>query len=201
MAKLKGPLFSLGASQQLGKALVYFNWKGLDVVREYVVPSNPKTAGQTTQRGYLSTIVALIHSHQASGTHPLTAKDISALALLASVVQAATTWFNQACKDGIDQLVAGLREALFTSAVVTPGADKLDVEIWNLGIAPTAGKWWYGTSKTSMVHSVNSTHVGASSAASIAGLVTGTKYFVQFRPTLPATILGTRSGIYYGYPT
>ncbi|GAH96000.1 unnamed protein product, partial [marine sediment metagenome] len=37
MAKLKGPLFSLGASQQLGKALVFFGWKGLDVVREYVI--------------------------------------------------------------------------------------------------------------------------------------------------------------------
>ncbi|MBA7710187.1 hypothetical protein ES703_119120 [subsurface metagenome] len=28
MAVLKAPLFSLGASQQLGKALVFFGWKG-----------------------------------------------------------------------------------------------------------------------------------------------------------------------------
>ena len=201
MAKLKAPLMSLGASGKLGGALVFFGWKGLNVVREYVIPSNPKTAGQTTQRGYLTLMVALIHSHQASAMHPLTAKDIIALALLSSTYPTPRTWFNQAVKDGIDQLVAGLREALFTSAVITPGADKLDVEIWNLGIAPTAGKWWYGTSRTAMVHSVASTHVGGSSAASISGLVTGTKYFVQFRPTLPATILGTRSGIYYGTPT
>ncbi|MBA7573111.1 hypothetical protein ES708_14906 [subsurface metagenome] len=200
MAKLKGPLFSLGASQQLGKALVFFPWKGLNVVREYVIPSNPRTAGQTTQRGYLTTMVDLVHAWQAATTHPLTALDIRALALLASVVQTATTWFNQAVKDGINQLVAGKREALFTSAVITPGTDKLDVKIWNLGIAPTAGKWWYGTSRSALVHSVASTHVGGSSAASITGLVTGTKYFVQFKPTLPATILGTRSGIYYGVP-
>ncbi|GAI75819.1 unnamed protein product, partial [marine sediment metagenome] len=46
MAKLKGPLFSLGASGALGEAVVYFPWKGLNVVREYVIPSNPKTDPQ-----------------------------------------------------------------------------------------------------------------------------------------------------------
>lgn len=201
MAKLKAPLMSLGASGAIGKALVYFGWKGLDVVREYVVPANPKTALQTTQRGYLTDIVDKIHTAQASATHPLTALDITAFALWASVIQAATTWFNQVVRNGVDQLVAGLREAIFTSGVTTPGVDKLDVEIWNLGIAPTAGKFWYGTSKTALVNSVASTHVGGSSAASITGLTTGVKYFWQFRPTLPATILGTKSGIYYGYPT
>ncbi|KKM06256.1 hypothetical protein LCGC14_1745880, partial [marine sediment metagenome] len=53
MAKLKGPLFSLGASGQIAKALVYFPWKGLNLVREHVVPSNPNTTGQVTQRGYM----------------------------------------------------------------------------------------------------------------------------------------------------
>ncbi len=200
MAKLKGPLFSLGASQQLGKALVYFPWKGLNVVREYVIPANPRTAGQTTQRGYLTTMVDLVHSHQASTTHPLTAKDIYAFALLGSTYPTPRTWFNQAVKDGIDQLVKGLREALFTSMVITPGTDMLTVEIWSLGIAPTEGYFWYGTSKTALINSIASTPVGGSNAAEISGLVTGTKYFIQFRPTEPATILGTRSGIYYGVP-
>jgi len=200
LAKLKGPLFSLGASQQLGKALVYFNWKGLNVVREYVIPSNPRTAGQVTQRGYLTTMVDIIHAWQASATHALSATDIAAYALWASVVQAATTWFNQVVRAGIDQLVAGKREAVYTGGVTTPGTDKLTVEIWNLGIAPTAGKFWYGTSRTALVHSVASTPVGGSNAAEITGLVTGTKYFWQFRPTAPATIVGTKSGIYYGVP-
>lgn len=200
MAKLKGPLFSLGASGALGEAVVYFPWKGLNVVREYVIPSNPKTIGQTTQRGYLTTMVDLVHSHQASDTHPLTAKDIIALALLGSTYPTPRTWFNQAVKDGIDQLVKGLREALFTSMVVTPGTDMLTVEIWSLGIPPTAGKFWYGPSKTALIHSVPSTPVGGSNAAEISELVTGTKYYLQFRPTEPAPILGTRSGIYYGVP-
>lgn len=200
MAKLKAPLMSLGAAGQLGKALVFFGWKGLDLVREYVIPSNPKTTGQTTQRGHMTNLVGKIHAAQASATHPLTALDVRAYALWAAVVQAATTWFNQAVRNGIDQLVAGKRECIFSGGVTTPGADKLTVEIWSIGIAPTQGKFWWGTSRTALVNSTNSTPVGGSNAAEISGLTTGVKYFWQFVPTLPATILGTKSGIYYGVP-
>lgn len=200
MAKLKGPLFSLGASQQLGKALVFFGWKGLNVVREYVIPSNPRTTGQTTQRGHLTNMVGKIHAAQASATHPLVERDVRAYALWASVVQAATTWYNQAVRNGVDQLVKGLRECVFSGGVTTPGADKLTAEIWSIGIAPTSGKFFYGTSKTALINSVASTPVGGSNAAEITGLVTGVKYFWQFVPLLPATILGTKSGIYYGVP-
>lgn len=201
MAKLKGPLFSLGASQQLGKALVYYPWKGLDVVREYVIPSNPRSPAQTTQRGYLTEIVSRIHTVIGDSGHSLTNTDIRAYALLASVVQAATTWFNQMVRDGINQLVAGLREGIFSGGVTTPGADQLTVEVWSIFIPPTAGDFWYGTSKTALHNSVASTPVGGSNAAIISGLTTGVKYFWQFRPTAPATLLGSRSGIYYGVPT
>lgn len=63
MAKLKAPLLSLGASGNLGNALVYFNWKGLDVVREYVVPANPKSTAQIAQRGYLTSAIAAWHTN------------------------------------------------------------------------------------------------------------------------------------------
>ncbi|GAH56681.1 unnamed protein product, partial [marine sediment metagenome] len=64
-------LMSLGASGQLGKALVFFPWKGLNVVREYVVPANPDTDLQGTQRGYLTTMVDAIHAAQALDPWPL----------------------------------------------------------------------------------------------------------------------------------
>ena len=54
MAKLKAPLLSLGASGAIGRSIVFFPWKGLDCAREYVIPSNPKSTGQLTQRGYLT---------------------------------------------------------------------------------------------------------------------------------------------------
>lgn len=54
MALVNGPLFSLSASGQLGKALVYSRWKGRDYVREYVIPANPRTLPQFLQRGLLT---------------------------------------------------------------------------------------------------------------------------------------------------
>jgi len=62
MAKVTSPLFSMGASGQLGKSLVYMTWKGIDDVRQYVIPANPKSPDQTTQRGYFSSAVALWHA-------------------------------------------------------------------------------------------------------------------------------------------
>lgn len=56
MALVNGPLFSLGASGQLGKAIVYSKWKGRDYVREYVIPANPKTLAQHLQRGILTAL-------------------------------------------------------------------------------------------------------------------------------------------------
>jgi len=58
MARVRTPLLSFGARGKLAKTLVYFPWKGIDAVREYVVPTNPRTAAQTSQRGYMTDVVA-----------------------------------------------------------------------------------------------------------------------------------------------
>ncbi len=50
MAKVDGPLFSLGARGKIGDAIVFFPWKGLHVVRQWLIPANPKTADQGTIR-------------------------------------------------------------------------------------------------------------------------------------------------------
>ncbi|GAI68425.1 unnamed protein product [marine sediment metagenome] len=84
MAKLKAPLLSFGASGAIAKAVVYFPWKGLNVAREYVIPANPRTALQTTQRGYLTAAVDGVHAAQADATNPLDSEDASAYALYGS---------------------------------------------------------------------------------------------------------------------
>ena len=201
MAKLKGPLFSLGATQQLGKALVFFSWKGLDVVREYVVPANPKTAAQTIQRGYLTEMVTAIHTMQADALHPIAETDTSAYALWGSTFPTPRTWFNQAVKNGVDQRVASLTPRLFGAGKTTPGASKLDVECWEINAFVTAGTFYYGTSKTALINTQAATCAARKMSATIAGLTTGVKYYWQFRPTTPVSVLGVRSGIYYGTPT
>jgi len=201
MAKLKGPLFSLGATQQLGKALVYFNWKGLNVVREHVIPSNPKTSGQTTQRGYLTQAVDRIHTAQARGTNPLDEADVSAYALAGSIRATPRTWFNEAVKMMIDCLVASKTPTLYYDGAASPGVASLAMQMYAHYDAPTAGKFYYGTSKTALIHSIAATIAGSSISKTIPALTAGTKYFVQFRPNAADPAEGSYSGIYYGVPT
>jgi len=200
-AKLKGPLFSLGATQQLGKALVYFGWKGLDVVREYVIPANPKTALQVTQRGYLTQAVLTIHTSQAWAAHPTNAADIAAYALWASVVKPATTWFNQAVKILVDQLVASKHPLHWSDGSVTPSAAQLILKITQNAAYATTVYCYYGTSKTALINSKLCTLAAQTFTATLTGLTKGVKYYMQFRPTVPVSSIGGDSGIYYGYPT
>jgi hypothetical protein len=54
MAKVTGPLYSMSASGKIGNAMVHFAWKGINVVREWLIPSNPQSAAQ----GNIRTVIA-----------------------------------------------------------------------------------------------------------------------------------------------
>lgn len=53
MAKVTGPLYSMSASGKLADAMVYFGWKGVNVVRGWVKPANPQSDKQGDNRIYL----------------------------------------------------------------------------------------------------------------------------------------------------
>lgn len=203
MAKLKAPLMSLGASGALGKALVFFGWKGLNVVREYVVPANPKTTAQNTQRGYLSAAVTWIHAIQGLAAPP-SALDYAAWALLGSTYATPRTWFNTFVKDYIDRLVAGKAWCVLYGAGVDPGALKLTLRITQIqttGAVVTDGDIYWGTSKTALVNILACTRAELVAGKDVPGLTAGVKYFLQYRANVPAIYAGSRTGIYYGVPT
>ena len=50
MAKVFGPLHSDGATGKLANAIVFFPWKGNNVVRKWLKPTNKKSAGQGVRR-------------------------------------------------------------------------------------------------------------------------------------------------------
>ncbi|MBA7569781.1 hypothetical protein ES708_11522 [subsurface metagenome] len=146
MAKLKAPLLSLGAAGQLGKTLVFFAWKGLNVVREYVVPSYSRTTPQATQRDYLKAAVADIHEAMALAAYPLNEVDTKAYALWASVVQTATTWFNQAVRNFVDCNVLGNDGTAFRSGQAVEADTTLSVTVFSDeidGTKITAGRFFY----------------------------------------------------------
>lgn len=205
MAILKAPLLSLGASGALAKTMVFFGWKGLNVVREYVVPSNPKTALQVTQRGYVTDAVALIHAAQAHATHPMLSLDQVAYSALAAAKGKIMTWFNQAVKLYVDVAVAAKTSVVYHGAIF---GDKAAAAFeFHLYISEetasdlAAGTFYFGTSKTNLINSeacdINpGSYVYINVVDLTAFLTVGTKYYVQFRPDTGDPAEGADSGIY-----
>ncbi|MBA7581612.1 hypothetical protein ES708_23518 [subsurface metagenome] len=203
MAKLKAPLMSLGASGALGKAIVFFNWKGLDVVREYVVPANPKTDPQNLQRGYMIACVTLIHAVQSVPVDPFDAGDVMAYSLLGSLEATPRTWFNTIVRQWLKQKVAGKIPAIYRNMSAVGGSEKLTVtgRVEAESSALESGKLYYGTSKSALVNSIDCTKDHLGTGKDIPNLTAGVKYYVQFRALLPDTMIGSNSGILYGTPT
>jgi hypothetical protein len=76
MARVTGPLFSLDARGQLGRAIVYSIWKGINYVRRWIIPENPQSADQTHVRGVFEMGVNAWHYTLSAGNR--TAWDDSA---------------------------------------------------------------------------------------------------------------------------
>ena len=57
MPKLQTPLLSFGASGQINKTLVCYSLRGQNIARTYVIPHNPRSAAQTTQRDKITNAV------------------------------------------------------------------------------------------------------------------------------------------------
>ena len=142
MAKITAPLFGLGARGQLGKVLVYFPWKGIDCAREYVIPTNPKTALQTAQRNKLTAAVDEFHAASYNSL------DIGAWTRYASTLAAVMTGFNAMCRTHIKEAILGNAwERIANCRVDYIMADTFRVLIDKTypGNVPTLH---YGTSKT-----------------------------------------------------
>lgn len=205
MAKLSGPLFSLTASGAIAKTLVYFPWKGLKVARQYVTPANPKTAAQTTQRGYLTEAVAKIHACEALAADMLDEDDQVAYARWGTLFPTPRTWFNQAVKQWVDCRVAVKVPIIYCNGTIsdpTPNSIDLAFQIEEkTGSTLAAGKFYFGDTPSSLIFTKAATVTAGDSVALVnsdcsAFLTAGTRYYVQFRPDAGDGCEGSYSGIY-----
>lgn len=172
MAKLKAPLFSFEARGKLADALVFFPWKGIDAVRSYVIPANPQTAAQTTQRGYVTSAVTEWHASD------YTALDVGAWNRLAGIADKIMSGFNRMMREFVNEIITGntwerLHDA-FTDGV---GANGFNVMVTKGGggNAPTCH---YGIRKTHFPDSVAMADQGGDVwAVTLAALTAGTLYY------------------------
>ena len=149
MAIVESPLLALSAKKTIGKTLTYMRLKGQNVVRQRVIPTNPHTASQQTQRGLMSAAVELFH------TLGLTAVDLAALNRWATASFRKLSGYNLSVKTRVDYLIGNGDpnvEPPNTATIGTPTDDSCTVEFDAAG--SETPKAFIGTSKTSQLTSV-----------------------------------------------
>ena len=178
MAKLKGPLFSLSASGKLADALVYGDWKGIDYVRQYVTPSNPNSAGQQTQRGYITSAVAQWHDT----SDVINAQDLINLNYAASLSTKPLSGFNYYVKGHVNTNVAGVTPVqLFGTAPGTPSGGNMQI-VAHTGVSVATVKMLYGTTPRALVNELTRTEAatpGTTHTFDLSSLTAGVTYYYK----------------------
>lgn len=189
MAKVKAPLFSFGARGKLGDALVYFPWKGIHAVRTYVVPANPNSAGQQTQRGYMGAAVTDWHN---IGLIPL---DVTAWNRHASTRPTPMSGFNSFCKDHIDLQIGGDTPDMgFNGTIVDDADDTFSASIDEDGSATAVALLW-GTSPTSLINTEAASETADTWDAAPTDNVAGQTIYARWQISDAGGIIGY-TGIY-----
>lgn len=191
MAKLKAPLLSLGAAGAIGKSIVYFPWKGIDAVREYIVPANPRSTAQVAQRTHLTNAIAYWHANQ------YTDPDRIAWNRYAGTLAKIMSGFNSMMKECIARLIAGHGWNVISQIEVnTPTVVGFDVDVENSVVGlPLRAR--IGTSRTHFPTAVDLVDDGDGTySLTWAGGATGVDYYVYLEHFIAATWWRT-SGIYH----
>jgi hypothetical protein len=189
MAKVIAPLFSFGARGKLGDALVYFPWKGIHAVRTYVIPANPNSAGQQTQRGYLGNAVTDWHD---IGLIPL---DVIAWDRHAATRPSSMSGFNSFVKDHLALQIGGDTPDMGFAATVVDDADNtFTMTIDEDGAAVSVNLQW-GTSPTALINTEVATEAVDVWTADPADNVQGQTIYGRFEISDGGGIIGY-TGIY-----
>jgi len=190
VAKLTGPFFSLKASGQLGKVIVAFPWKGINALRTYVVPFNPKSDAQMLQRGYFEDAVDAWHDSEFS------AVDVLAWNRYAGILPKIMSGFNAMIKSYLDQaILLNTWEKIWQVTTALVGDENFDVIVHKAEGGDSPYIHW-GKSKT---HFPDSQAIGADGVdtwrTTIADLTKNTLYYFYIAVGASADDYG-RTGIY-----
>jgi len=187
LAKLILPLGSFGARGKIGDAFVFFPWKGLNCVREYVIPANPNSSAQQTQRGYFTSAV---NEYHAAAYNEL---DQSAFRLFAAQSKNPLTYFNVVIREHVNVLIAGDAWAsLYQGVLSLVGTSGFTFEV-DCSADRTA-VLYYGLSPGYMPTTDAGSYAGTTWTYGITGLSSNTKYYFYVKNT--ASGYGGRTGIY-----
>jgi len=121
MAKVEGPLFSLEARGKIGNVMVHFPWKGRNVVRKWLKPTNPRDIDQKLIRQKLAAVGRCIGKILGvSTTYP---NGSLAVVEWKTLTPAGQIWNAYITKSALTQLSSDAKWILFAASIA--GADEL----------------------------------------------------------------------------
>ncbi len=170
-----------------------------------MIPANPKSDAQIAVRGALKACVTAIQAAMLHATDPFVTDDKDAYARLAATFATPRTWWNAITKIWLDQHKNAKTSSVYRAGSVAPGDGILTIDLHSDELADlsiTEGNFKYGTSPTLMLYTEVAViaNTPPSAGATISDLINGTRYYIQFQPTLPVGYIGAESGIYSGVP-
>lgn len=185
MARLTGPLMSLGASGTIAKTLTYGDWKGISYARTRVVPANPQSISQTQTREVFAFLQEYYKFAPAIAREPW----------IAAVTGIPMTTINLVLSKNVSQLRTqtdldlmtyspGARGGIPPSGIViTPGVGTLSVAV----SAPSLPSGWTITAAQGVAMKDQDPHDGIEASPVAAEDLTST-YTVAFSGLLSSTI-------------
>lgn len=187
MAKVISPLFSLGASGKLANSLVYMKWKGIDDVRMWLKPANPRTAAQQSQRTKMRNAVNTFHSTAWNSA------DITAFNFKASTLPQPMSGFNYFIQQHIATEIAGKTWYSLYQCQIS-GISQNSATVTIKCAADKSAKLYLGSSKSSQPNEISGTYASGTWTFSITNLQSGVTYYFYIKNT--ATGAGGITGLY-----
>lgn len=131
MVRLYGPCMSMDASGKLADAIVFSKWKGRNLARQLVKPSNPRSGGQTGMRAMFKFLAqewdGLSTADKATWEDRADQTVISPFNAFMSANQA--RWRNFKAPGMVDPVTEAETPGVYANEAATGGVRQVDVEI------------------------------------------------------------------------
>ena len=171
LAKVEGPLFSIDADGKIAKSLIHMKRKGRHDVRRYVIPVNPKSDDQKTQRNFLKEAV---YNWKNDG---YTEIDIEAWNLYAKTYGDISSGYNMFLRHKINAMKEGKEWTKLYDYVVV-NLTKVDANISIITPEETGARLYIGTSPKVMVRAIDGIFLENRYYYSIDELEPSTRYYM-----------------------
>jgi len=171
LAKVEGPLFSIDADGKIAKSLIHMKRKGRHDVRRYVIPVNPKSDDQKTQRNFLKEAV---YNWKNDG---YTEIDIEAWNLYAKTIGDISSGYNMFLRHQINANKEGKEWTKLYDYVVV-SLTNVEANISIKTPEETGARLYIGTSPKVMVRAIDGIFLENGYSYSIDELEPSTRYYM-----------------------